>query len=120
MRTVTTEVSPKDRVHNVVEKILNTRSGSDQDMNATCQGKVLKGSAQLERCGVRDGSTVQVGCQQAAKEEQRCAGETKSNKGPAIRECDKDAVEEMEGYRKVIECGSEGSDIELDRSCNST
>ena len=116
MRTVTTEVSPKDRSTQRSRKDLNTRSGSDQDMNATCQGKVLKGSAELGRCGVRDGSTVQVGCQQAAKEEQKCAGETKSNKGPAIRECDKDAVEEMEGYRKVIECVSEGSDIEVDRS----
>ena len=40
-------------------------------------------------------------------------------KDPAIQECDKDAViqmiEEMEGYRKIVECVSQGSDIEVEQ-----
>ena len=107
-------------------------------MYATYEGKVLKGSEELARCGVRDGSTVQVASRlrgggrhkdrksqaekkqavNAKKQEQMCAGETKSNTGPLIRECDKDAVqqmvEEVEGYRKVIECVSQGTDFEVE------
>ena len=107
-KAVVMEVSPEDKVHSVVEKILNTVNGSDCDMYVTCEGKLLKGNEEPKSCGVRDGSTVQVvrrlrgggkhkdkksqkERKQAAgqkKQEQKCAGETKNDKGPAIRECD--------------------------------
>ena len=101
------EACPKDKVHDVAKKILGTGSESDQDVYVTIGGRVLKGSEELGSCGVRDGSTVQVVREaarwrktqgqeiQTEKPEQKCAGEAKSNKGPAIRECDKDAVIQM-------------------------
>ena len=128
-KAVAMEVSPKDKV----QKILNTTSGSDQDVYVSCDGRVLRGSEELGSCGVRDGTAVQVVSRlrgggrhrdkksqkerkQAAspkrQQEGKCEEEQKgkaekNNKGPAIQERDKDAViqmiEEMEGNRKVIE-----------------
>ena len=60
MRTVTMEMSPTDKVHNVVGHILNTVSGSDQDVYVTSDGRVLNGNEEVGSRGVRDGSTVQV------------------------------------------------------------
>ena len=56
MKTVAMEVSPEDKV----QKILNTVSGSDQDVYVTSGGRLLRGSDKLKSCGVRDGSAVQV------------------------------------------------------------
>ena len=56
MKTVATEVSPED----MVQKILNTVSGSDPDVYVMCEGRILGKSDELKSCGVRDGSTVQV------------------------------------------------------------
>ena len=56
MKTVAMEVSPEDKV----QKILNTVSGSDQDVYVTSGGRILRGSDKLKSFGVRDGSTVQV------------------------------------------------------------
>ena len=55
-KTVAMKVSPEDKV----QKILNTVSGSDQDVFATCEGGKLGKGDELGNCGVRDGSTVQV------------------------------------------------------------
>ena len=60
MKTVPMEVSPKDKVHDVVTKILNTTRGSDQDVYVSSDERVLKGSGGLRSCGVRDGRTIQV------------------------------------------------------------
>ena len=50
--------------------------------------------------------------------EQRWADEVKSDKGPAIRECDKDAciqmVEQTEVYRKIVDKMSGGNDFEVE------
>ena len=56
MKTVLREVSPKDKV----QKILNIVSGSDQDVYATCQGRMLRKDDELRSCGVSDGCTIQV------------------------------------------------------------
>ena len=57
MKTVLREVSPKDKVPN----ILNIASGSDQDVYATCEGRMLrKDDDELRSCGVSDGCTIQV------------------------------------------------------------
>ena len=59
-KTVTMEVSLNDKVHDVMKKIMNTASGSDQDLYAKSDGRVLRRSEELGNCGVRDGSTVQI------------------------------------------------------------
>ena len=46
-KTVSMEVSPKDKVHDVAKKILRTGSESDQDVYVTSDGRVLKGSEEL-------------------------------------------------------------------------
>ena len=51
MKTVGVEVSPKDKV----QKILNTVSGSDWDVYATCEGRILRKDDEMKSCGVRDG-----------------------------------------------------------------
>ena len=56
MKTVLKEVSPEDKV----QKILNTVSGSDQDVYATCEGRMLRKDDELRSCGVSDGCTIQV------------------------------------------------------------
>ena len=43
-----------------VQKILNTVSESEQDVYATCEGRMLRKDVELKSCGVRSGSTVQV------------------------------------------------------------
>ena len=49
-------LSPEDKVH----KILNTVSGSDQDVCVTRHGRALRRSEKLKSCGVIDGCTIQV------------------------------------------------------------
>ena len=56
MKTVLREVSPEDKVQN----ILNPVSGSDQDVYAMCEGKMLGKDDELKSCGVTDGCTIQV------------------------------------------------------------
>ena len=56
MKTVLREVSPEDKV----QKILNIVSGSDQDVYATCEGRMLRKDDELRSCGVSDGCTIQV------------------------------------------------------------
>ena len=132
--TVPMKVSPKDRVHDVVKKILKTASGSDHDVYVTCEGRTLRKDDELKSGGVRVGSTVQIvrrtrggGKHKVKKKqvastkglEQKYAEEPKSDKGPAIRECDKDAairvMEENEEYRKLVEDISEVSDNEMEQ-----
>ena len=108
------------------------------DVYATCEGSMLRKDDGLGSCGVRDGSTVQAVSmmrgggkhkdnkgkaekKQAASTnrlDQKCAGEPKSDQGPAIRECDKDAVirmiEERKEFRDIVERVSDGSDVEVD------
>ena len=49
-------VSPEDKV----QKILNTVSGSDQDVCVSRHGRAVRRSEKLKSCGVIDGSTIQV------------------------------------------------------------
>ena len=100
---------------------------------------MLKGSEELGSCGVRDGSTVQVvrrmrGGEKHKKKkskaektsatstktpEQKFAEDVQSDRGPAVRECDEDAViqmiEEWKEYRSIVEWVSEGNDIEMEQ-----
>ena len=113
------EVSLKDdKDEDVMRRIQN-----DEDAYVTMLGRALKRSEKLKSCGVTDGCTIQVTSRlrgggkykdkkgqkemkQAAKQEgpeQKTEEEPKSDKGPAIQECDKEAVirmlEENEEYR---------------------
>ena len=112
-KTVTMEVSTRDKVHSVFEKIQKTASGRNQDANAGCEGRMLSKDEELGSCRVRDGSTVQVVSslrgggkhkdkkvqierkQAEGPKKQKFAEEVKSYRGPVIRECDKDAVIQM-------------------------
>ena len=122
MKTVLREVSPEDKV----QDILNTVSGSEQDVYVTCEGKMLRKDEQLKSCGVRDGSTIQVTSRvrgggkhqdkkgkaekkQAASAktpEQKFTDEEEGDRGPVTQECDRDAairmIEENEEQRKVM------------------
>ena len=102
-KTVLREVSPEDKV----QKILNDRSGSDQDVYAMCEGRMLRQDDAMTSCGVRDESTIQIMSRmrgggkhkdKKSKEkhgktlEQKFVEEVRSDEGPAIRECGKDAT----------------------------
>ena len=131
------EVSLKDdKVEDVMRRIQN-----DEDAYVTMQGRVLKRSEKLKSCGVTDGCTIQVTSRlrgggkhkdkkgqkerkQAAKQkgpEQKTEEEPKRDKGPVIRECDKDStirmIEGSEGYQKIVKMISEGSDEEYGMQC---
>ena len=125
MKTVVTEMSPKDEV----QKIL-TVSGGDWHVYATCEGRIPRKDDEMESCGVRDGSTVQVKSRmrgggrhkdKKSKVEKRqvTIQEPMTHEDPAILESDKDAVirmlEETEEYRKIVEDVSRGSDVEVER-----
>ena len=128
MKTVLREVSPEDKV----QKILNSVNGSDQYVNATCEGRMLRKDDELRSCGVSDGCTIQVTSRmrgggrhkdKKSKEEKkqvtRQEQEQVSNESPAILEGDKDAVirmlEETEEYRNIAAYVSEGSDVDVER-----
>ena len=107
----------------------------------TMHGRTLKRSEKVNSCGVSDGCTIQVTnrmrgggrhkdkkgkaekkqATSAKTPEQKFTDEEQGDRGPAIRECDKDAVvrmiEETEGYRKRVEMISEGSDEEYRMQC---
>ena len=52
------DAAPSDKVSDVMRR---TACDNDRDVYVTCgEGKVLKGSEELGRCGVRNWSTVQV------------------------------------------------------------
>ena len=113
MKACLMEASRKDKVNDVAKKILTTANESDEDVHVTSEGKVLKGNEELEICGVRDGSTVQVVSRprgggkhkdkksksekiQAAnpkrQQEQKCEEEQKSDDAPLIQRVDKKSV----------------------------
>ena len=112
-KTVSMEVSTRDKVHSVIEKVHNTASGRNQDANAGREGRMLSEGEELGNCRVRDGSTVQVVSslrgggkhkdkkvqierkQAEGPKKQKFAEEVKSYRGPVIQECDKDAVIQM-------------------------
>ena len=48
-KTALREVSPEDKV----QKILNAVSGSDQDVYATCEGRILREDDEMKSCGSR-------------------------------------------------------------------
>ena len=56
MKTVVMDMSPKDKI----QKILKIASGGHWNVYATCEGRILRKDDDMESCGVRDGSTVQV------------------------------------------------------------
>ena len=145
------EVSMKDdKVEDVTSRI-----PTSEEVCATMHGRVLRRGEKLSSCGVSDGCTIQVTSRlrggggkhkdkkksKAEKKqpastrttEQKFAEEIKSVKGPATRECDRDAAvrmfEENEQKRKVmvrmleendnrkmIESMSEGSDEDMERT----
>ena len=55
-KTSAMEMEMSDKVEDIVKKI----PISDQDVYVTSEGRVLRGGEELKRCGVRDGSTVEV------------------------------------------------------------
>ena len=126
MKTVLREVSPEDEV----QKILNSVNGCDQDVNATCEGRMLRKDDELRSCGVSDGCTMQVtsrmrggGRHKVKKSEEEkkqvTSQEQVSNEGPAILEGEKDPViwmlEETEEYRTIVAYVSDGSDVDVER-----
>ena len=131
MKTVPREVSPEDKV----QEILNTVGGSDQDVHATREGRMLRKDDQLKSCGVRDGSTIQIMSRmrgggrhkdkRSKAEKKRATNpvrpEQKSDEGPATM--DKDEVlrrlEENEEYQKIIDGISEGSEGEVEQNVQS-
>ena len=54
------------------------------------------------------------------QQEEKCEEEQKNDEGPVTQRVDKDSVirqlEESEGYQKIIECMSQGSECELERT----
>ena len=54
MQAVLMEMSQKDKVHDVVRRILTTANESDQDVHVTSSGKMLKENEELGNCGARD------------------------------------------------------------------
>ena len=107
----------------------------------TSGGRVLRRSDELRSCGVVDGSTVQVVSRmrgggrhkdkrsnaerkQAAnpeRTEQKCDEEPNSDEGPATTDMDEALrrTEETQGYQKIIECVSEGSEGEVQQKVQS-
>ena len=129
LKAVMVDVAPNDEIGDVVRKSVGYGT---QDV--TCEERVLRKVDELKSCGVRDGTTVQivrrtrgggkhkVKKKQAARTkglEKKYAEEPKSDKGSAIRECDKDAaiqvMEENEEYRRLVEDLSEGSETEMEQ-----
>ena len=138
-----------DKVEDVLRQVQN-----DEDAYVTLQGKMLVASEKLKCCGVADGCTIQVTSRlrgggkhkdkKGQKEkkravkpngpEQKSEEEPKSDEGPMIQECDRDAVvqmieeseedrkvmvrmlEENEDNRKIIESICEGSDAEVEQA----
>ena len=53
-----------DKVDDIVKKIpvsdMMKRIPSGEDVYVTSDGRALRGGEELKRCGVRDGSTVEV------------------------------------------------------------
>ena len=106
-RTFPLDVSPDDKVDDVIRQIQ-----SEEDMYVTMHGRVLKRSKKLKSCEVTDGCVLQVmsrmrgggkhkGKKSKAEKKQTASGKTlepkfvekvRSDKVPAIRECDKDAT----------------------------
>ena len=131
MKTVLRELSPEDKV----QKILNTVSGSDQDVYTMCEGMMLRKDDQLKSRGVRDGRKIQIMSRmrsggrhkdkRSKAKKKRATNperpEQKSDEGPATM--DKDEVlrrpEENEGYQKIIDCMSEGSEGEVEQNAQS-
>ena len=74
------DVSPEDKV----QKILNTVSGSDQDLYEAMHGRVLRRSEELNSCGVSDGCTIQITCRL------RGGGRHKDTRNKAEKKRDKD------------------------------
>ena len=113
-----------DKVSDVIRQIQN-----DADVYVTMRGKVLKRNEKLKSCGETDGCPIQVTSRmrggrkhkdKRSKAEKKQATNTerpeqKSDESSAPM--DKGEVlkwpEENEGYRKIIECVSEGSEGEV-------
>ena len=125
------EVAPNDKVSDMMKRI-----PSGGDVYVTSRGRVLRRSDQLRSCGVVDGSAVQVVSRmrgggrhkdkkrkaekkQAAGQERlerKCDEEPESDRSPAIQEEEViQQLEENDGYREIIACLAEGSDLEVER-----
>ena len=125
-KTSTMEVEMSDRVDDILKKT----PISDQDVYVTSGGRILRRSDKLESCEVRDGSMIQVTSRMRGggrhkdkkskvEKKQGMKQESLKNEGPAILESEKEAViqmlEETEGYRKIVEDVSGGSDVDVER-----
>ena len=129
IKKVVMDVSSKDEVQN----ILNTVSGSDWDVYATCEGRILRKDDEVKSCAVRDGSTVQVTSRMRGggkhKDKRNKAGkkqatnpETEQKSDESSATMDKNEVlrqNEDEGCRKIIESVSEGSVGEVQQKVQS-
>ena len=59
-KTLPLEVSPNDKVGDILRRRQSSARDSKQDMHVTREGRVLRKDDELKSGGVRDGSTVQV------------------------------------------------------------
>ena len=59
-KTLPLDVSPNDKVGDILRWIQSSACDSKQDMYATCEGRVLMKDDEFKSGGVQDGSTVQV------------------------------------------------------------
>ena len=59
-RKHTQDVTPSDRVKDIMTRIPINKRGREDSMYVTLEGKVLKLSDDVKGCGVRDGSTLHV------------------------------------------------------------
>ena len=107
----------------------------DEDVYVTMHGRVLRRNEKLKRCGVTDGCTIQVTSRMRGggrhkdkrsksekkqatnpeRPEQKCDEESKSDEGPDMMHMEEALrrLEENEGYQKIIEFVSEGSEEEV-------
>ena len=126
-KTFPPDVSLDDTISDVLRQIQN-----DEDVYVTIHGRVLKRREKLRSCGVTDGRTIQVTSRmrvggrhkdKRSKAEKKQATnperpEQKSDEGPATVDMDEALrrIEENEGYQKIIECVSEGSEGEVEQN----
>ena len=119
-----------DKVEDVLRQVQN-----DEDVYATMHGRMLRGNEKLKSCGVTDGCTIQVTSRMrgggrhkdkksktekkqttnSERPEQKFDAESKSDEGPEMMPMEEALrrPEGNEGYQKIIEFVSEGSEKEV-------
>ena len=93
------DVSPNDKGSDVVRRIPSNVGCISRDVYVTCEGRVLRRSDELKsckeaQCREQDARrrTAQRQEEQSGEEGNASSKRLEQRKGPAIQECDKDAV----------------------------